>query len=178
MKSFMEVVNLRGKGKLLPLIALAAGLVLAAPAGVSKLHAADPGTESDTSEIQRFCTNIADAARDQRYLLQARELERLREEVDARIVAMEEKRAEYEIWLERRETFLEQAQDSLVEIYASMRPDAAAERLAEVRKELAAAILMKLEPRNAGVILNEMESATAATLTTIMASAARPKDPS
>ena len=97
--------------------------------------------------------------------------------MDERIAALEQKRADYEGWLQRRNIFLAQAEAGIVEIYASMRPDAAAERLAEVRVELAAAILMKLEPRTAGIILNEMNSKSAATLTTIIASAARPEDP-
>lgn len=129
-------------------------------------------------EIELFCSNIADAARDRRYLLQETELTRLREEIDLRIDALEAKRAEYEEWLARRNSFLEQAERDLVEIYSGMRPDAAAERLSEVRVELAAAILMKLEPRNAATILNEMDSKTAGALTTIMASAVRPSDPS
>lgn len=128
-------------------------------------------------EVERFCANIADAARDRRYALQAMELEKLKGEVDERIAALEQKRADYEGWLQRRNIFLAQAEAGIVEIYASMRPDAAAERLAEVRVELAAAILMKLEPRTAGIILNEMNSKSAATLTTIIASAARPEDP-
>lgn len=32
---------------------------------------------STQDEIQKFCTNIADAARDQRYLMQKQELEKL-----------------------------------------------------------------------------------------------------
>lgn len=158
----------------LPLAAALAALALAA-------HAAEDGTAVDaaagTDEIQRFCTNIADEARDRRYALQTEQLEKLKQEVDARVVALEKKRAEYEDWLARRDAFLAKAQDQLVSIYSNMRPDAAAERLANVRVELAAAILMKLEPRTAGVILNEMESKAAATLTGIIASAARPKDP-
>lgn len=130
------------------------------------------------SEIERFCSNIADAARDRRYALQAAELKKLQEELDRRIEALEEKRADYESWLKRREVFLARAQDSVVNIYADMKPDAAAERLAAVNAELAAAILMKLEPRKAGIILNEMDTKAAATLTGIMASAARRVDPS
>ncbi|MCT8997783.1 MotE family protein [Chelativorans intermedius] len=154
------------------------GLALAALVlALSSVHAAETeGGRSD--EVQRFCTNIADAARDRRYALQAQELERLRGEVDSRIAALEKKRAEYEGWLARRDAFLAKAEGNLVQIYSNMRPDAAAERLSEVRAELAAAILMKLDPRTAGVILNEMNSKNAATLTTIMASAARPEDPS
>ncbi|WP_265519477.1 hypothetical protein [Nitratireductor luteus] len=37
---------------------------------------------------------------------------------------------------------------------------------------------LPLQPRVAGVILNEMNSKSAAALTTIIASAARPEDPS
>lgn len=132
----------------------------------------------DQSEIQRFCSNIADAARDRRYALQAEELKQLQAGIDERMKALEAKRTEYEEWLKRREVFLARAEDSVVKIYAGMKPDAAAERLAMVNAELAAAILMKLDARKAGVILNEMDQKAAATLTGIMASAARRVDPS
>jgi flagellar motility protein MotE (MotC chaperone) len=132
----------------------------------------------DESEIQRFCSNIADAARDRRYALQAQELKELQAGIDQRMKALEDKRAEYEQWLKRREVFLARAEDSVVKIYAGMKPDAAAERLAMVNVDLAAAILMKLDSRKAGVILNEMDQKAAAALTGIMASAARRVDPS
>jgi flagellar motility protein MotE (MotC chaperone) len=139
--------------------------------------AAAAATAKPMTEIQRFCSNIADAARDRRYSLQAKELETLQAEIDKRMKALEEKRAEYEEWLKRRNDFMAEAEEGVVKIYARMRPDAAAERLAEVNTELAAAILMKLDSRQAGVILNEMERKAAATLTGIMASAARKEDP-
>lgn len=132
----------------------------------------------DVSEIERFCSNIADAARDRRYALQAKELQDLQAEIDSRMKALDEKRAEYETWMKRREAFLEQAQDGVVKIYTGMKPDAAAERLADLKPDLAAGILMKIEPRKASVILNEMDSKTAATVTTIMAAAVRREDPS
>jgi flagellar motility protein MotE (MotC chaperone) len=132
----------------------------------------------DESEIQRFCSNIADAARDRRYALQAEELKQLQAGIDQRMKALDDKRAEYEQWLKRREVFLARAEDGVVKIYAGMKPDAAAERLAMVNVDLAAAILMKLDSRKAGVILNEMDQKAAAALTGIMASAARRVDPS
>jgi flagellar motility protein MotE (MotC chaperone) len=152
---------------------LAAALLAGTPAsGVSQDLGAAGG-----NDIERFCSNIADAARDRRYALQRDELETLRADIDVRIALLEEKRAEYEEWLSRREEFLARAEDSLVEIYARMRPDAAAERLAGVSTDLAAGILMKINSRQAGTILNEMDAASAATLTGIIASAARKKDP-
>ncbi|MFD2058162.1 MotE family protein [Mesorhizobium calcicola] len=132
----------------------------------------------DQSEIERFCSNIADAARDRRYALQAQEMKQLQAGIDQRMKALDEKRAEYETWLKRREVFLARAEDGVVQIYAGMKPDAAAERLAIVNADLAAAILMKLDSRKASVILNEMDQKAAATLTGIMASAARRVDPS
>jgi flagellar motility protein MotE (MotC chaperone) len=131
-----------------------------------------------STEVQRFCSNIADAARDRRYALQEQELEKLRADIDVRIKALEEKRKEYEEWLKRRDDFLAKAEDNVVKIYAKMKPDAAAERLAEVNLELAAGILMKLNPKQSSIILNEMDRKAAATITGVMAAATRKEDPS
>jgi flagellar motility protein MotE (MotC chaperone) len=130
------------------------------------------------TEVERFCSNIADAARDRRYALQTQELQKLKADIDERIKALEAKRLEYEEWLKRRDDFLDKAEDNVVKIYAKMKPDAAAERLAEVKIELAAGILMKLDPRQASTILNEMDTKAAATITGIMGAATRKEDPS
>jgi flagellar motility protein MotE (MotC chaperone) len=174
-------------------IAFAAMLAMPTLAGAEEIRQVLPGAPVATapnelarvsaptdeeSDVERFCSNIADAARDRRYALQAAELKQLQADLDARMKALDEKKAEYETWLKRREVFLARAQDSVVKIYAGMKPDAAAERLAIVNVDLAAAILMKLDSRKAGVILNEMDGKAAAALTGIMASAARRVDPS
>ncbi|HTV71650.1 MAG TPA: MotE family protein [Rhizobiaceae bacterium] len=160
--------------------ALGALLAVAGPAATETAAPAEPIVvdPAKQSEIQRFCSNIADAARDRRYALQAAELKELQAEIDKRMALLEEKRAEYEGWLKRREEFLDKAEDNIVQIYSRMKPDAAAERLEVLRAELAAGILMKLDSRKAGTILNEMDSKAAATLTTIMVSATRKEDPS
>jgi flagellar motility protein MotE (MotC chaperone) len=152
-------------------------LALMAPLPASTQQVPEELEGMVNDDIRRFCTNIADAARDRRYSLQRMELETLQADIESRIAALEAKRSEYEEWLKRREDFLAQAEGNVVEIYGRMRPDAAAERLAELRAELAAAILMKLDPRQAGVILNEMDAGVAAKLTAVMASAARREDP-
>lgn len=130
------------------------------------------------SEIDRFCGNIADAARDRRYTIQEQELTKLRADLDSRIKLLEERRAEYEQWLKRREVFLARAEQSVVGIYSKMRADAAAAKLTEMSNELAAAILMQLKEQQASQILNEMEAKAAARLTTVMAAVASKKDPS
>jgi len=132
-------------------------------------------------EIRSFCGNIADAARDQRYLLQKKELEELQAGVDERILMLEERTVKYRDWLQKREDFIRVADTQLVEIYKNMRPDAAAEQLELVGPGVAAAIVMKLSPRLASQILNEMDTKKAAALTGIIAAAAatdQTKDPS
>lgn len=152
-----------------------AGLVLAV--GPARTATGDPAAETGGTEVERFCSNIADAARDRRYAMQTQELEKLKAEIDERMKALDAKRTEYEEWLKRRNAFLDKAEDNVVRIYAKMKPDAAAERLSEVKLELAAGILMKLEPRQASTILNEMDRKAAATITGVMAAATRKVDP-
>ncbi len=134
--------------------------------------------KSSGDEIQRFCSNIADAARDRRYALQRQQLTTLQADIDKRIKQLEEKRADYESWLKRRDDFIAKATDGVVEIYSKMKPDGAAPQLTDLPPELAAAILMKLQPRQASLILTEMDAKAAAMLTRIMTSAARKTDPS
>ncbi|MDO6962564.1 MotE family protein [Rhizobium alvei] len=122
-------------------------------------------------EIKAFCANIADAARDERYLLQKSELDKLQSQVDERIAVLEKRKTEYETWLKQRNDFLKMAEAGLVDIYKTMAPDAAAARLAMVDPGLASAIIMKLSARQSGLILSEMEPKTAATVTAIISAA-------
>lgn len=130
-------------------------------------------TTGDTSgqEIQQYCTNVIDQARDQRYVLQKQDLEKLQHDVDNRIAVMEARKAEYEDWLKRRNDFLTQAEANLVNIYKTMKADAAAPQLEEIDAGIAAAIIMKLPPRQSGLILAEMDAKKAAIVASIMSSA-------
>ena len=162
----------------------AAGAVLLTIPGALAQQAAQPVADPSSSqdEIRQFCTNIAEPARDQRYLLQKQALEKLQSDVDARIAIMDKRKAEYEDWLKRRNDFLAKADDGLVEIYKNMKPDAAAASLNDVKINISAAIIMKLKASQASLILSEMDPQKAATVTNIMASASDPntsktKDP-
>ena len=144
---------------------------------VSQVGAQQPTTISEAStndEIQKFCTNIADAARDQRYLLQKQELEKLQADVDARIEALEQRTAEYQDWLKRRNDFLARAQAGLVDMFKTMKPDAAAPQLQEMRMEIAAAIIMQLPARQSALFLSEMDPEKAGMISTIISSATDP----
>ncbi|MBB4064119.1 MotE family protein [Gellertiella hungarica] len=139
------------------------------------------GELTSEEEIKRFCTNIADAAKDRRYLLQKQELEKLQGDINARIAILEKRKAEYEDWLKRRNDFLAQTEANLIGVYKTMKADAAAPQLQELRPEIAASIIMKLPARQSGLILSEMDPRKAAMVAAVMTSAADPntsKDPS
>jgi flagellar motility protein MotE (MotC chaperone) len=163
---------------------LVAGMIcamLTIPGAFAQEVAAPVAGSGTSDEIQQFCTNIADAARDQRYVLQKKELADLQAGVNERITMLEKRRAEYEDWLKRRDDFLKQAELGLVDIYKTMKADAAAGQLELVNPEIAAAIVMKLPKRQSSLILSEMTPEKAAVLTNIISSASDPntsKEPS
>ncbi|WP_342588361.1 MotE family protein [Phyllobacterium phragmitis] len=130
-----------------------------------------PQSPADIEEIQKYCSNITDNAADARYAIQAKELSELRAQVDQRVKALEEKRKEYEVWLQRRNEFIGKAQDSLVDIISKMKPDAAAAQMALIGDEAAAALLLKLKPRTSSVILNEMPPEKSAQLARVIVGA-------
>ncbi|MGN6471686.1 MAG: MotE family protein [Rhizobiaceae bacterium] len=169
--------GVRGGGIFLAAIAALACCIIALPAIAGPAEAPQPASASG-DEIERFCTNIADPARDRRYALQRQQLLDLQADIDKRIKLLEQKRAEYEDWLKRRDEFVAKATDGVVEIYSKMKPDGAAPQLTDMPPALAAAILMKLDPRQSSLILSEMDAKAAANLTRIMAAAARKTDPS
>jgi flagellar motility protein MotE (MotC chaperone) len=144
---------------------------------VVKAPAARPFV-SEGTPAENYCANIADAAADARFAWQARTLADLQKALDGKIAALEAKRQETEEWLKRREDFLKKAEDSVVAIYAKMRPDAASIQIARMDEESAAALLTKLSSRAASAILNEMEPARAARLTAAMSGMPSPKEDS
>ena len=157
-----------------PLLILAVGSISGSISGAlaqeeEKPKAAAPRTARE--EIKAFCANIADSARDQRYLLQKEELVKLQAQVDDRIAQLEKRRSEYENWLKQRNEFLKKAESGLVDIYKGMKPDAAASQLDLIDPNLASAIIMKLAPRQSSLILAEMEPKKAAALTEIISAA-------
>jgi flagellar motility protein MotE (MotC chaperone) len=128
------------------------------------------------SDAAQYCGNIANAAADARFAWQAKTLADLNKQLEQQIAALESKRAELEEWVKRRDELLAQAEDSVVAIYAKMRPEAAALQLASVDAETAAAVLAKLNSRTASAILNEMDPARAASLTSIMTAGGSPAE--
>jgi len=125
--------------------------------------------EDMAEEIARYCGNVASTVQDQRYVWQTKMLARLQEQLEQRIATLEEKRREYQAWLEERDKVLGEVEDHVVAIYARMRPDAAAAQIAGLEETKAIAVLYRLKPREASAILNEMEPGRAAQLTSALA---------
>ena len=126
-----------------------------------------------TSAARQYCVNIANAATDARFAWQKKTLADTEQELEKRIALLEQKTAEFQKWVTRRDEFVKKARENLVLIYTRMRPDAAAMQLTAMDEETASAVLLKLDPRTASLILNEMEPAQAARLTAIIGGAAR-----
>lgn len=155
--------------------AAAVAFMAAAPAAAQNATASildAPMPDASIADIERFCSNITDPARERRYSLQKAELESLREEIEMKMQILEDKRMELKDWVEKRESYSTSASEGLVEVYAKMRPDAAAQRMEKLPGELSAALLSKLSARAAGTILNEMSAERAAMVTLIMSAAA------
>ena len=105
-----------------------------------------------------YILNIADPATDARLVWQKKTIADLEQEIAKRVELLEAKTAEYRRWLARRDEFSKKARESVVTIYARMRPEAAAAQLVAMDEEIAAAVLTKLDPRNASAILSEMDA--------------------
>lgn len=115
-----------------------------------------------------YCAAIVDAAADARFAWQAKTLEAMRLDIEERAAKLEEKRAETELWLRRRQEFLDRTEERIVAIYARMRADAAAAQIAAMQDDAAVALLSKIDTRSASAILNEMEPGRAAHLTGVV----------
>jgi flagellar motility protein MotE (MotC chaperone) len=143
-----------------------------APAPASTPIAARDGSDSSENAAQ-YCRNVADAIADARFARQKAMLAAMEKDLEARLKQLEAKRADYQDWLQRRETFLKKADENLVAVMSQMRPDAAAQQIAAMNEDMAAALLSKLSPRVASSILNEIEPARAARLTSTMVGLSR-----
>ncbi|AGA64197.1 hypothetical protein B488_02040 [Liberibacter crescens BT-1] len=131
-------------------------------------HRAASLSSPSKEEISKYCSNIVDIARDQRYVLQKEELEKLKKEVDNRINLLEKHKVEYQHWLTRYEKFFAITKKSIVDIYKKMTSAAAAAQLEKINPETASSILIKLNARQASSIMAEMDPQKAAVITNII----------
>jgi flagellar motility protein MotE (MotC chaperone) len=134
------------------------------------------GTVMNEKDMLQYCVNISDKAKEARYARIRTELEQTGREIDEKLGKLDAKLAEIRDYVDRREKFLENAKDSLIQIFGTMRPDAAAAQLSELDAISASAILMKLPAERASTIMNEMSPKQAAEIAqTLIAASKGPK---
>ena len=146
---------------------LARTLILAL--GLSAVPALPVGAQSAEADALRYCRNIRDDAREARYAHLEERLGALRAEIEARRDELRARSDELAGWIERREAFLALADDRLVAIYGTMRPDSAGEQLGLMEPVTAAAVIVRLKPRHASATLAAMPAERAASLASIIA---------
>ncbi len=134
-------------------------LALAGASEAKRSELALPGPQlgkADGGDGRQYCQSIAVAANDAHFAWQSKQMKGLEAQLQQRIGELEAKEAEYRDVLARHDAAMKRAQDSLVGIYAHMRPDAAAAQLSALDDETAAAVLAQLNPRLSSAILNEV----------------------
>jgi flagellar motility protein MotE (MotC chaperone) len=114
-----------------------------------------PQTEVQAS-VRKYCVNIAAAATDARFSWQSKKLVEVETRIKARIADLDAKQLELKAWLNRRDAIAKEAKETLVGIYAKMRPETAAAQIGALDDEMAAAVLAALTPRQASAIFNEI----------------------
>ena len=131
----------------------------------------DPNTVGSISrrdETFRYCLNISDKAKEARNAVLESRLNEMEDVVDKKIERMGSMIVELRTWTEKREKFLARANDSLIQIFQSMRSDSAALQLTEVGPIMAASIIAKLEPKISSAIMAEMKPDDAAKITMVL----------
>ncbi|GGD27465.1 MotE family protein [Aureimonas glaciei] len=136
--------------------------------GADGAAAGTAATAEPLSDVERYCTNISDPAKDARAALQTQRLQELEAQVTAKIDALEGKRREYQDWLKQRQDFIESTSSVMLDIYSGMKPDAAASQLAGLDRETAASLIAKMKPRTASAILSEMAAPVAAEIGSVI----------
>ncbi len=120
-----------------------------------------------------YCESFRDVASEARFGWQASRLEELQTEVANATDKLESERQRLQRWVDRRDRFINRANEQLIAIYQKMKPDVAAGHISELEDETAAALLLKLQPRVTSLIFNEMTAARAARLVSLISGASK-----
>jgi len=129
------------------------------------------GSVMREGKMLSYCINISDAATETRNSILLKNLNRIEARIDKKLKILAVQMEELQSWTMRREKFLKTGNESIVNIFQSMRADAAALQLTELGPTLAASIILKLEPKKSSAILTEMKPADAAKVATVLTSA-------
>jgi flagellar motility protein MotE (MotC chaperone) len=118
-----------------------------------------------------YCKSLGPAAGEARLKWQADQLRKLERQVEEATSELEQRRKELQDWISRRDDFIKRANDQLIAIYRTIKPEVAAAQLSELDDETASAILLKLDARIASRIFDELAGPRAARLVTLISGA-------
>lgn len=145
-------------------------LLCAASVNVEQPHAAEgqpvekPMAERDQSDGQEYCSSVAKAATAAKAAAQEARLRDLESLIKRRGDELDAKKRELEAVIEKYETLLRKADETLVTVYTKMKPDSAAAQFALLDDEVAVALLSRLNPKTSSQILSEMTASRGAGL--------------
>jgi flagellar motility protein MotE (MotC chaperone) len=125
---------------------------------------------------ENFCASVAASAASTRLAWQEARVKALQADMVVKIAELDAKVAEVRDWVAKREQLLDRASESLIAIYAKMKPEAASAQVQAMDDDTAAALLLKLKPAIASAVMSEMEFSRAARLSELLTGAA-PKAP-
>lgn len=126
------------------------------------------GAIPKTDEVSKYCVSIFDQAKEARHAVLMRRLQEMQSTVDGKLDEMDERIVQLKTWTEKREKFLAMANESLIQIFQTMRSESAALQMTEMGPVMSAAIIAKLEPKFSSAILAEMEPGDAAKVTLVL----------
>lgn len=132
-----------------------------------------PLSKFQEDEIKKFCLNIREPIKENYFAIQTQKLEKLKKDIDDRIITLNNKKNEYQTWLNKRNEFLKKAKAALVNIISKMDPEEAALKLDKMDDLSAASLLLTLKPRISGAIMNNLSADKAAYLSQIIIDAQR-----
>ncbi len=153
-------------------------VVLAQDAGLDQkvdllLITGTVATPSSPKTANDYCESFHDVAAEARFGWQVSKLKKLQDDVTKATDKLEGERQELQQWVERRDQFVNRANERLTAIYQKMKPDVAAGHISALDDETASALLLKLQPRVTSLIFNEMPAARAAQLVSLISGASK-----
>jgi len=125
---------------------------------------------SAAPDVQQYCSNVAGSAGLARIARQEKQLHELEQQLEKRVSELDAKRSDLQALIDKYDALVRKADETIVNVYARMKPDAAAAQIANLDEDAAAALLLQLKPKNASAILAEMEASHAALVTKKMSS--------
>lgn len=152
--------------------------VLAQDAGLNQkadllLITGTVSTPSSPKSANDYCENFTDIAAEARFGWQASRLKKLQDDVSKATDKLESERQKLQQWVERRDQFIDRANERLTAIYQKMKPDVAAGHISALDDETASALLLKLQPRVTSLIFNEMTAERASRLVSLISGASK-----